>query len=112
LHVSVLAIAQKTNTAPPTILQTKPSGTMRSCNIRNKTITKAILQRLAQDEDPNIRREVASKRKLDATLFEQLSRDPDESVRRAIAINAKCPADILERLTLEGSCHDPFDMTH
>ncbi len=80
--------------------------------VRNKTIAHEILRRLAQDEDPSIRREVASKRKLEKTLFEQLSRDPDESVRRAIAINAKCPADILERLILEGLGHEPFTTSH
>jgi hypothetical protein len=62
--------------------------------VRNKMVPLTILRILATDPDPKVRREVAGKRKLDASLFAALATDPDESVRFAIMNNGKCPAHI------------------
>jgi hypothetical protein len=64
----------------------------------NKTVPVAVLELLANDTDPRVRFEVATKRKLTTELFELLANDPDESVRQRIAYNSKTPTDILKRL--------------
>ena len=61
----------------------------------NKTVPIEILELLADDEDENVRFEVASKRKLTRDLFLKLSKDPDATVRGRIVFNAKTPIDIL-----------------
>lgn len=66
--------------------------------ILNKTVSIHILRYLAESDNPEIRREVASKRKLDTDLFEKLANDPDEGVRAQVANNKKVPKSILDRL--------------
>ena len=68
---------------------------MKQWVVINKTVPIEILELLADDEDENVRFEVASKRKLTRDLFLKLSKDPDATVRERIACNAKTPIDIL-----------------
>jgi hypothetical protein len=68
--------------------------------VRNKTVSLPILRILATDPDPKVRREVAGKRKLDASLFAMLAADPDESVSFALLNNEKCPVHIRSTYVL------------
>ena len=68
---------------------------MKQWVVINKTVPIEILELLADDEDENVRFEVASKRKLTRDLFLKLSKDPDATVRGRIVFNAKTPIDIL-----------------
>lgn len=70
--------------------------------IRNKTVPVSILCHLADDPDPRIRFEVATKRKCPTSILERLACDVDESVRLRVAHNAKAPRAVLEALR-----HDP-----
>ena len=70
--------------------------------IRNKTVPDSVLCYLANDPDPGIRSEIATKRKCPPTILELLSHDTEESVRMRVAYNAKTPNHLLEVLR-----HDP-----
>lgn|SRR5487761_678853 len=72
--------------------------------VRNKTVPVSILCYLANDPDPKIRFEVATKRKCPASILERLAQDTDESVRFRVAHNVKTPEYLLEQLR-----HDPSD---
>jgi len=80
-----------------------PETKTKSWVIHNKTIPLEVLAYLANDEDRDVREDVASKRKLSLPLFEKLSRDINKYVRRAIAGNPKVPIHILERLADDDS---------
>lgn len=59
--------------------------------VRNKKIPISILCDLADDPDPRIRVEIATKRKCPPSLLERLACDAEESVRLRVAHNAKTP---------------------
>lgn len=63
----------------------------------NKTVPLEILEELCAF-DTDVRRFVATKRKLSLALFELLSKDSSSVVRIGIAANKKTPSAILERL--------------
>ncbi|GAB3322979.1 hypothetical protein GCM10027299_18820 [Larkinella ripae] len=57
--------------------------------IHNKTVPLEILEELVSDPNPDVRRAVARKRKLNASIIEILANDPDEEVRYALACNTR-----------------------
>ncbi|HAD13976.1 MAG TPA: hypothetical protein DCF33_16245 [Saprospirales bacterium] len=57
--------------------------------IRNKTVPVEILAQMAKDPDPNVRQEVALKRKISESIFRLLAADPDEGVRSFLLSNTK-----------------------
>lgn len=69
--------------------------------IKNHTISGVVLEALARSRDPDIRFEVAMKRRNTRRAFELLAEDDDASVRHRVACNPKTPADILRRLSLD-----------
>lgn len=71
--------------------------------VRNKTVPVSILSHLAEDPDPRIRSEIATKRKCPTAVLERLARDPGESVRLRVAYNAKTPVSRLESLRRDAS---------
>lgn len=71
--------------------------------IRNKTVPLSVLKRLSNHPDTEVRRTVASKRKLNPELFDKLANDADEDVRIRIAYNKKAPRYILEKLSNDPS---------
>jgi nicotinamide mononucleotide adenylyltransferase len=71
---------------------------MKEWVVHNKTVPLEILDILSKDPDPNVRFNVAQKKKLSPEIFERLSKDADESVRLAIARNPKTPHYVLKIL--------------
>jgi hypothetical protein len=69
----------------------------------NRTLPESVLQRLANDIDPNVRCDVANRRGLSASLFLELAHDTDESVRSRIAWNKKTPVDLLKGLSTDSA---------
>ena len=57
----------------------------------NKNLPDEILDVLARDDDPRIRRLIAQKRRLSEATFNLLARDVDEAVRLVLARNPKLP---------------------
>jgi len=76
---------------------------MAPCVIRNNSVTIAVLEKLANSSDPEIRWWIATKRKLSPELIERLSTDDDETVRQRIAYNVKTPRSVLEVLANDAS---------
>lgn len=64
----------------------------------NKNLPEEILDALAQDDDPRVRRLTAQKRRLSRASFESLAGDPDDGVRLVLARNPKLPADVRAAL--------------
>ncbi len=70
----------------------------------NKTIPIEILEILAEDPDPEVRRAVAMKNKLPAHLMTLLATDVDGSVRERIAYNKNAGEAVLQKLV-----DDPYE---
>ncbi len=85
------------------VIRRSPAPERKSWVIQNKTIPLEVLAYLANDEDCDVRADVARKRKLSLPLFEKLSKDVDVQVRRAIVANRKVPIHIVERLANDDS---------
>ncbi|MGF6113972.1 hypothetical protein [Pseudomonas frederiksbergensis] len=66
----------------------------------NKTVPLEILEELCVFSS-DVRRFIASKRKLSLKLFELLSNDLDANVRVEIAANNKAPRTVLESLLMD-----------
>jgi hypothetical protein len=66
----------------------------------NKNLPVEILDALARDNDPRIRRLIAQKRGLSEATFNLLARDADEGVRLVLARNPKLP-DSVRRVLLQ-----------
>ena len=64
----------------------------------NKNLPTEILDALARDDDPRIRRLIAQKRRLSEASFNLLARDGDEGVRLVLARNPKLPNVVREVL--------------
>lgn len=64
----------------------------------NKNLPVEILDVLARDDDPRIRRLTAQKRRLSEETFNLLARDADEGVRLVLARNPKLPETVRELL--------------
>lgn len=71
---------------------------MKTWVVHNKTVPLSILDFLAGDPNPDIRSDVARKRKLSRDLFVLLSNDSNVSVLFALANNPKIPRDIFHNL--------------
>ena len=71
--------------------------------IHNKTVPIEILELLTLDMDPNVRSEVAIKRKINDKIFVTLSRDKDENVRYALMCNTKLSIDKLKQIETNDS---------
>jgi hypothetical protein len=71
--------------------------------IHNKTIQIEILEVLAQDTDPDIRGQVARKRKINEFIFKILSIDPDENVRYSLISNTKLSLEKLKEIKVDDS---------
>ena len=66
---------------------------------KNKNASPEILEKLADDEDANVRYYVAENPKTPADILKKLAREDEESgVRQAVAYNPNTPADILKKL--------------
>lgn len=69
--------------------------------IHNKTIQLNILELLARDERPEIRADVARKRKIINTeVFNILAKDHDENVRLALANNTNITIDKINSIVM------------
>ena len=71
--------------------------------IYNKTIPIEILELLSLDLNPNVRSEVARKKKINDKIFDLLSVDPDENVRYALMCNTKLTLDKKRAIKTEDS---------
>jgi hypothetical protein len=71
---------------------------MRFWVAQNKTVPIRVLEILARDANPHVRRMVASKRKLTPELQILLAGDQDEAVRDRIANHPKVTREALERI--------------
>lgn len=71
--------------------------------IHNKTIQIEILEILCEDKDPNVRSEVARKRKINDKIFNLLSVDPDENVRYALMCNTNLTLDKKQNIKKDDS---------
>ncbi|TGD79862.1 hypothetical protein [Hymenobacter wooponensis] len=71
--------------------------------VHNKTIPLAILEMLAEDADPAVRRRIATKRKIDSRIVSLLSGDADESVRHALISNAALTEKQLRAMHVQDS---------
>ena len=71
--------------------------------IHNKTIPIEILEILCTDKDPNVRSDVARKRKINDSIFNLLSMDPDENVRYALMCNTKLNLDKKQTIKMDDS---------
>ncbi|MFK0033165.1 hypothetical protein [Pseudomonas monteilii] len=65
------------------------------CVAANKTIPDEIIDYPSKSDDIDIRWKIATKRKLNKTIFERLAKDIDATIRHRIACNPKTPGDIL-----------------
>jgi hypothetical protein len=71
--------------------------------IHNKTIPIEILEILCSDKDPNVRSDVARKRKINDKIFNLLSVDLDENVRYALMCNTKLTLDKKQTIKKDDS---------
>lgn len=71
--------------------------------IHNKTIPIEILETLSADQNPNVRADVARKRKINDKIFNLLSVDPDENVRYASMCNTKFTIDKKRTIKMDDS---------
>lgn len=71
--------------------------------IHNKTIPVEILELLAKDNNPEIRSEVARKRKINDVIFNLLANDIDVNVRHALICNTKLSKNKLSRIKVSDS---------
>ena len=71
--------------------------------IHNKTIPIEILETLSADKDPNVRSDIARKRKINDKIFALLSVDPDENVRYALMCNTKLTLDKKRAIKMDDS---------
>jgi hypothetical protein len=71
--------------------------------IHNKTIQIEILEILSADKDPNVRSDVARKRKINDIIFNTLSVDPDENVRYALMCNTNLSVDKIKTIKVDDS---------
>ncbi len=77
---------------------------MKKWVIHNKSIPVEILDHLSKDIDPEVRRDVAAKRKIMGTvIFERLSKDKDENVRLELLRNRKLSVEMLRQINSSGS---------
>ena len=63
--------------------------------------TRAVLVRVAQDTDPDVRLSVAGNRSTPAGVIAALAGDPDEYVREAVAANRSTPAGVFAVLAVD-----------
>lgn len=71
--------------------------------IHNKTVQIEILELLSEDEDPDVRCEVARKRKINDKIFHELSQDSNESVRYALMCNTKISVELKCKIKTDDS---------
>jgi hypothetical protein len=71
--------------------------------VHNKTVPLSILEKLVSDFDPNVRCEIARKRKVNQLIISILSVDKDEQVRIALASNTKIRTSDLVKINRQGS---------
>jgi len=71
--------------------------------VYNKTIQIEILELLCTDEDPEVRADVARKRKINDYIFKTLVIDPNEDVRYALICNTKLTLKQLEAIKVDDS---------
>lgn len=77
---------------------------MKKWVIHNKTIPLEILDLLSKDKNPEIRADVARKRKiLETPIFERLTQDEDEGVRFALLSNTKLTLESLKMINSSSS---------
>jgi hypothetical protein len=71
--------------------------------VRNKTVPVEILEILSKDNDAQIRSEVASKRKINDSIFSILSKDENKSVRYALMLNKSLTKQQLQQIKIKDS---------
>jgi len=77
---------------------------MKKWVIHNKKIPIKILDKLSRDFDPEIRVDVARKRKIiDTPIFKRLAKDKDENVRYALMWNTKLNFKMFKMIDSSGS---------
>lgn len=76
---------------------------MKEWVIHNKTIPVEILEYMVEDPDPQVRADIAQKRKLSTHIFDTLAQDPDERVKYALAYNTKNTLEDVLKISSQGS---------
>lgn len=77
---------------------------MKKWVIHNKKIPIEILNKLSEDFDPEIRGDIARKRKIvDTQIFKKLANDKDENVRYALMWNTKLNLKMFKMINSSGS---------
>lgn len=66
--------------------------------IHNKLVSVEVLDRLSRHEDPEVREEVAGKRKCSLAIFSRLAVDENYLVRAKLVYNAKLPPEVLVKM--------------
>lgn len=100
-RVRAVAAAATTDTSRLARLSRDPAPIVRAqVAPKSALLDLVIVERLATDRDPEVRRQLAA-HVLDETTMRDLSADPDATVRAAIATNPAAPIDVLERLACD-----------
>lgn len=78
---------------------------MREWVAHNRTVPLEILRILACDADSRVRSRVAMKRKIRfaSDIIERLAQDEDENIRRQIALRPDTPSALIEKLAQDQS---------
>lgn len=77
---------------------------MKTWVIHNKKVPIEVLEHLSNDKDPDIRSDIAMKRKIIGTpIFYKLSKDKNENVRYALACNSKITVELFSKIDSTGS---------
>jgi hypothetical protein len=71
--------------------------------VRNKTVPVEILETLCEDKNEVIRAEIASKRKINDSIFSILSKDENENVRYALMLNKSLTKQQLQQIEIKDS---------
>jgi hypothetical protein len=79
----------------------KESVESREERARDSNTSPEALEKLAADEDENVRRGAARNPNAPASLLEKLAADEDEDVRGMAAENPNAPASLLEKLAVD-----------
>jgi len=79
-----------------------PAASVRVAAARFPFLNDASFTKLSKDEDPDVRRSLASNTSAPPTLLQELGSDPDKTVRDAVATNAAAPRILRENLFAEG----------
>ena len=85
------------------ILKKYPEKYMQDNVLYNSNLPLGVLYVLAEDDDENVRCDIAGREYLDDYLIKKLMKDPDENVRGKLAYNSLLTKEQLEMLAQDSS---------